>query len=452
MIRRALFYNFNFIYQLSHWTRRHLTSAGILVISGIIFSGVFGIDTRQTLSFQIFTVLTILFLFSIIASLTFRGRFTVKRKLPEYCTVGQPFTYRLKIKNHTNRIQDDLSIMEELTSPMPTYKQYIKPIDTDKQRNWFDRIIGYPRWLELIHKNRGASIPIKVIDTIPANDEIDISIDITPVRRGYLNFESSTFLCPDPTGLFNASTSVQEHNSLLVLPKRYSVPPVALPGTRKYQRGGVNEASTVGDSQEIISLRDYRPGDPIKNIHWRSFAKLSKPIVKEFQDEFFVRIGLVLDTFISDADEDIFEEAVSVAASFITEPVARDSLLDLMFVGLDKYCFTSGRNVSNVRGMLEILACVDACYDRPFDELSTLVSRNLHALSGLICIFLGWDDSRMNFVQHLKYSGAPVLVYVISNVSSEIEYDIGPMQDTPDLFHVLNKEIIEEQLLKLSIN
>ena len=44
-------------------------------------------------------------------------------------------------------------------------------------------------------------------------------------------------------------------------------------------------------------MRDYRPGDPLRRIHWKSWAKTGRPVVKEYQDEFFVRHGLILDTF-----------------------------------------------------------------------------------------------------------------------------------------------------------
>ncbi|MEE9552006.1 MAG: DUF58 domain-containing protein, partial [Gammaproteobacteria bacterium] len=297
--------------------RKHLTHAGTLVVGGIIFSAVFGIDTRQTLSFQVFSLLFSLFILAVLASLIFRGRFTINRKLPEFCTAGQPFTYRITVGNQTSRIQKSLNIMEELDSPMPDFDEVRYSTEIHSRRNWFDRYVGYPRWLQLVHKKRGASIPINPIDTLPANDETTINIEITPTRRGYLNFQRSTILRPDPAGLINASITVDKKNSLLVLPKRYPVPAIPLPGTRKYQQGGINMASSVGESLEIISLRDYRPGDPLRNIHWRSFAKLSKPVVKEFQDEFFVRMGLVLDTFIADTPEEIFEEAVYVAASFI---------------------------------------------------------------------------------------------------------------------------------------
>ena len=82
-----------------------------------------------------------------------------------------------------------------------------------------------------------------------------------------------------------------------------------------------------------MALRDYRPGDPPRHIHWRSWAKMGRPIVKEFEDEFFVRHALILDTFCEAPEADRFEESVSVAASFACSLQTQDSLLDLLFVG-----------------------------------------------------------------------------------------------------------------------
>jgi len=102
-------------------------------------------------------------------------------------------------------------------------------------------------------------------------------------------------------------------------------------------------ASTIGEAEEFVGLREYRPGDPLQRVHWKSFARTGKPIVKEFQDEFFERHALVLDTS-TDRGEDIaFEEAVAVAASFVYAIDTQECLLDLLFVGAAVHTYTGGR-------------------------------------------------------------------------------------------------------------
>ena len=191
----------------------------------------------------------------------------------------------------------------------------------------------------------------------------------------------------------------------LILPKRYPLPPIALPGTMKYQEGGVALAASVGQSEEFVALRDYRHGDPYRHIHWRSWAKVGKPVVKEFEDEFFVRHALVLDTFTDHQHSEVFEEAVSVAASFACTIQTQESLLDLLFVGPQSYCFTAGRGLAHADQMLEILASVRACRDQPFRSLEHLVLTHVSSVSGCICVLVAWDEERRKFVEKLLRLG-----------------------------------------------
>jgi uncharacterized protein DUF58 len=448
-MRRIIFRSFSILHRFSQWSRKKLTSSGTLIFMGVIFSGVFGVDTRQTLSFQIFSLLLSLLLISFLFSFFFRGRFTIQRDLPDYCTVGQTMNYRVKIKNEGLSIQKDLSIIEELSYVMPDYPEFLRQLKLDNKTNRFDRYIGFPLWLKLVQFNRGASIKATPVENIPAGKTNSTKIEILPKRRGYINFKHSVLLRPDPFGLSNAFRNIKKTDSVLVLPKRYKASGITLPGFRRYQQGGVNHAGSVGDSQEFVSLRDYRPGDPVKNIHWRSFAKRSMPVVKEFQDEFFVRMGMVLDTFLETRNEMLFEEAVSVAASLIDDPDNNDSLLDLMFVGDEAHKFTSDRGIANLNRMLEILACVNACYDKPFETLTNLVFRNINSLSALICIFLDWDQSRQDFVKQIRALNIPVLVIVLEE-SSSAKHLPGPMKDQPNRFHVLHQHNIAEQLQNIT--
>jgi uncharacterized protein (DUF58 family) len=205
----------------------------------------------------------------------------------------------------------------------------------------------------------------------------------------------------------------------------------------------------VGDSEEFVSLRDYRPGDPLRKIHWKSWAKKDRPVVKEYQDEFFVRHALILDTFQEATSSESFEEAVAVAASFACTVQTQDSLLDLMFVGTEAFCFTSGRGLAGTDKMLEILACVRPCTDRPFSALPPLVIQRASLLSGCICILLSWDEERKKLIAHLRALNVPVLVLVISDKEGKSDSGFGLMKDHPGDLRFLHPGRIKEDLAKL---
>jgi len=204
-------------------------------------------------------------------------------------------------------------------------------------------------------------------------------------------------------------------------------------------------ASNIGRSEEFVSLREYRRGDPYRHIHWRSWAKTGKPIVKEFEDEFFVRHALVLDTFTDDPRSEAFEEAVSVAASFACTLITQESLLDLLFVGPQAYCFTAGRGLAHADQMLEILASVRVCPDEPFTKLEQLVVQHGGAVSGCICVLLSWNDERRNLIRKLATMGVPTMVLLVVEPGTKPDLSRETFGD----IHVLEAGKIEEGLAKL---
>jgi hypothetical protein len=209
-------------------------------------------------------------------------------------------------------------------------------------------------------------------------------------------------------------------------------------------------ASNVGQSDEFVALRDYRRGDPLRHIHWRSWAKAGKPIVKEFEDEFFVRHALVLDTFTADPRSDAFEEAVSIAASFACTLSLQESLLDLLFVGTEAYCFTAGRGLAQSDQMLEILAGVSVCADKPFNALEHLVLQHAGAVSGCICVLLDWDELRRDFVRKLRELGIPMLLLLIADPGQGEALKRRAGSTLPDSAHILEAGRIPEGLARLT--
>ncbi|MBI2311127.1 MAG: DUF58 domain-containing protein [Betaproteobacteria bacterium] len=445
---RFLFRNFRFIYRLDRWVRRHFTAAGFLVIGGMVAAGIFGVDTRQSTAYQVFAFLSALLVIAVAAGRPRGARFRMRRELPEFVTAGEPTEYLVSVENLGRRAQPEFLLRERLEETLPSYEEFVSArVPGDAERNWFDRRIGYPRWLWLIHRRRGANIEESVVPPLPPGGKARVRVRLQPLRRGVLCFRETSLAQPDPLGIYLGSLSVSDPASLIVLPKRYPLPPIDLPGARRYHRGGLALASRVGDAEEFIGLRDYRPGDALRRIHWRSFARAGRPIVKEYQDEFFVRHALVLDTFPGDADDERFEAAVSVAASFACAVRTRESLLDLMFVGAEAYCFTAGRGLASADAMLRMLAAVAPCRDKQFGALTQAVTARAGILSGCICIFLDWGEARRELVRRLQALGVPLLVIVIG--ADGARFDPEPMVGDPRNFRLLRADRLEEDMRTL---
>ncbi|GAK49088.1 hypothetical protein U14_00306 [Candidatus Moduliflexus flocculans] len=413
-------WQYNSFRRAEHGRSRHLTTVGRLLFVALFMSGLMGLDTTRTLLYQIAAFLLPIFIFAFFWGRRFRLRVSLKRELPRFGTAGSPLEYRLHIANHSNKAEKGLTVQERIEPSCPTQEEFFNtPEPGEERRNLFDRVVLYYRWRWLMAKKEIARMTPQSAPLLPRNAEAEMRIELTPLRRGVLHLTGLIFARPDPFNLYQAFVQVAADDSVLILPKRYDLPPFALPGSRKFKRGGVALASSVGDSEEFVALRDYRPGDPLRHIHWKSWAKTGKPIVKEFQDEYFARHALILDTFQQAAHSDTFEEAVSVAASFACAVRTQDSLLDLMFIGADAYCFTAGRSLAHTEQMLEILASVSVCSDKPFSVLPPIVFERAGMLSGCICVLLAWDDDRKTFINRLRQLGVPVIVFVLRDPKRE---------------------------------
>jgi uncharacterized protein (DUF58 family) len=432
------------------WRLRRFTPNGQLVLLGLVISAALGMDTNRTMAYQGFTFLLSLLAVAVLSCLLHRIRLTVRRTLPRFGTVGEPLVYRLMARNETGKVQNDLFVMEN-----PSKLRYLsQELSSGRalaamNRGRSHRASNLYREGDLTLGKRGVKASFYPLPAVPPRSEVEVRLEILPPRRGRLHFGAITLARPDPFGLVRSLIEHSCKDSVLILPKRYSIPDVALPGNRKYHRGGVALTSSVGESQEFMSLRDYRAGDPLRHLHWKSLAKVDKPIVKEYQEEFFVRHALVLDTFAADGDAELFEEAVSVAASLACTVSTQESLLDLMFVAAQTYCFTAGRSLATTERMLEILASVEPCRDKSFAVLKNSVLERAALLSGCICVLLGWDEPRKEFIRALDALGLPRLVLVISSAAALAGEHLEPATEREPFFHRLEVGSIQQGLLRL---
>jgi uncharacterized protein (DUF58 family) len=428
-----------------YWAQRRFTRAGLAVSLALLFVFLLAPDTDNNLAWQVLPLLLCLVVLSACLSPLFKTPFSATRRLPRLGTVGCPLDYRVTVTNLGSKPQNGLTLLETLSDPRLSFEDWMRLQRAEQRviRSFRFSRYRFPYWAKV------ATVKETPVPRMQAGQAVEVPMQILPLRRGVLRLSGMALARTDPLGLFRSWTAVSLPQTILVLPRRYALPAIALPGTAKYQEGGVALAANVGQSDEYVALRDYRHGDPLRHIHWRSWARVGRPVVKEFEDEFFVRHALVLDTFTDHPYSEVFEEAVSVAASFACALPTQESLLDLLFVGPQSYRFTVGRGVAHVDQMLEILASVRVCPDRPFSALEHLVLGHVEVVSGCICVLLAWDEARRSFIGKLKALDVPVRVVVIVPPGRGKGLDPGPLADEPERFSVLEAEQIEQGLAKL---
>ena len=235
-----------------YWTLRRFTRPGQAVLGAVMAAAFMGLDTESSVGYQAFTLLIALLLVAVLSGFRFKAQFTVERLLPRFGTVGQTFNYRIVVQNPTAHPQTGLALIEDLADPRPsfndwkTYKldetKHVRPFRLNQQR-------GHNPF-------KFATVKEVAIPALATNQSTELSVEFTPLRRGIVHFAGVTLARPDPLGLFRALRIIPLPAPMLILPKRYGLPPLALPGALMYQPGGVAMATSIGRNGEFVALRD----------------------------------------------------------------------------------------------------------------------------------------------------------------------------------------------------
>lgn len=153
--------------------------------------------------------------------------------------------------------------------------------------------------------------PVYLLRTGPGESAVRTSMH-TFSRRGKFIIDGVKVSTRFPFGLFIKGKYEKDRVEVTVLP---SV--IVKKKTTVILRGGAAgdfNNSVKGDGTEIFGLRDITEGDDARLIHWKSAAKASRLLVKEFEQEKIRKVFVVFRNF-SPEDPEVFEEAVDEAAA-----------------------------------------------------------------------------------------------------------------------------------------
>jgi hypothetical protein len=420
--------------------RRRNSDRGRLLQTGTFICGAVGLDTDLSFVYQLFALLFCTLVFARLSIKVRSPDVSVRRLLPKYATAGVPFEYFISVINDGNRVERDLKVIDNPKIIPPDLAQFERMREPGEEtRNAYDRWLGFHRFIWLQKLNTGISLENADVPDVELLSHAQAIVEATPLRRGHVYFESTTVLHPDPFGLNYGATEFDNREHLTVLPKRYPVPRrFEFKGGRHFQPGGINSTWSIGESDEFVSLRDYRDGDPIRKIHWASSAKREKPVVKEFQDEFFVRQALIVDTF--GDNPAVFEEIISVAASLLMNMENLDGLMDLCFMSTRPEMITAGRGHAQTSQQLDALATLQLTEELPAD-FADFISEHARRMSGCLLVLSSFNEQQQTLLAAIENAGVQTAVFIVTDKSDETTY----RED----FHVLQEGNIEAGLSHL---
>jgi len=252
----------------------------------------------------------------------------------------------------------------------------IRVIRSMPSRTWQGEVVNLGYYVDNTRK-RGAcmgltlgEMPPEGVETvggycmhIRARTKFRAAGRLTPRRRGRITLNSISLSTTFPFGLVRADRKVTQTTSIVVWPARGRLK------QRLLHRGAVETSSAPpsqasGGSDEFFGLREYRPGDNPRWIHWRRSATRRAPVVREMARPLPETLWVLVDaraTEQSTQDPALCERVLRLAATLIDHAFIRSYHVGLGLADTDGprlWAPASGRGQRN--DLLDALSDADA--------------------------------------------------------------------------------------------
>lgn len=397
-LQRIYPYEHSITYRLWRWSfrmwRERFTRAGRFVATASVATAIAASFPELMTGGYMFWGFASLMIVSLAISAVSRPRVRVTRRIAPRCIAGSPVISRVTVTNIGKRALLDVGAFE----------------------------FRLPRGLDLEDK-------VQYVSRLAPGESFEFAYKLTPQRRGVYQMPGATAVQAFPFGLTHAPVFHHQPQRLLVYPTFHPLKQLDLPAGRRYQPGGLQLVSKVGESMEYISNREYRPGDRVRDLHPRSWARVGVPVVKQYQEEFLTRIAVVVDTHLPKREMDDRLEATLSLAAAVSDYLARQEyIVDLFAAGPDLYHFEAGRSLGYLDDILDVLSCIERCPDDPFEVISPELANSLRATSTVVALFLSWDKTRQEFVQEMRRMGVQVKVIIVPRRERDIVPAEGDVQ------------------------
>ncbi len=182
-----------------------------------------------------------------------------------------------------------------------------------------------------------------------------VAYDVDLVERGAHEVGPLTVTVRDALGLFERTYEATTDEQLLVYPEVERVAPGG------YFTGLVDRAGTT-ERQAFDTLREYAPGDALRDIHWKTSAKRQGDfVVMEFADEDSGTVALACEAVAGDRGRNA--DAMAAATASIVAYLLNE--------GVEVSLVTPGGSLDRGLGDRQRLAALELLARTPPGHLST---------------------------------------------------------------------------------
>jgi uncharacterized protein (DUF58 family) len=259
--------------------------------------------------------------------------------------------------------------------------------------------------------------------------------------RGFHQFGPATLRTGDVFGLATQEVEIPGEDYLLVYPRIVSLERLGLPARNPFGDVPLRRQWLFEDPMRTVGVRDYRPGDSPRRLHWKATARAPGQTlqVKQFEPTTTQRLHVLLNISTGGPnwswqgyDPEVLEAVITTAASVANWATERGFLIGLaanakLFRSSAAVRIPPSRDPRQLMHVLEALAKLVPMPTMAPEILVDLEGRELAYGTTVVMVTAFADQDLVEQLQGLRRAGhQPVMLLITS-----AEQPLAPLNGLP---------------------
>lgn len=267
------------------------------------------------------------------------------------------------------------------------------------------------------------SRPRFVLDRVEPRGRREVTYLVRSDVRGRYQLGPLSIRLTDPFGMCELDRAFSARDSLVVTPQVHRLPVVQLAG--EWAGSGESRARAIATAgEDDAGTREYRHGDDLRRVHWRSTARLGQLMVRREEQPWQSRCTVLLDTRASahrgEGPGSSFEWAVSAAAS-IGVHLVRHGYHVRLLTDTGGSVSSAAHDPSGVGSdfegaLLDALAVIESSTNQTFRDATASVRRG--GGDGLLVAVLGTvDPDEAHRLARLRHGSSAAVAVMLDSTT-----------------------------------
>jgi len=360
-----------------------LTDTGSAVMTGTVLIALAALIVP---AFGVLSALVSVLVVSLLVGFFMRPRIQITSDIPDRIVAGCTVSLTHRMRN---------------TGRLPIYNLCVSPAATSKA-------------IESISEPQ-------IIPHIAPDDVAEVTITVRALRRGRWQLRSPTCQSGFPFNLFRFGASARDEHTLVVLPFFSMLQIDPTESAHHICTGTGRLTGRAGLSTEYAGNRPFMPGDSLRTIDARAWARLSTPATREYHSDLGKSAALILDTAIPAKDSpktgpngiEQFEAAVSLCAS-VAFSINTNRIIEVLLTGNNLLDFTTQPEAVRLERTHDALAAVEPTGDYPSPQTAEMPTERFAGISEVYIILLQWNQVHQRILETAENAGCHCTTLIVA--------------------------------------